>query len=60
MVTKACTRCHRIMEDDRCAICNASSSRNWSGFLIIVDPEKSDIAKELSISLPGEYALRVR
>jgi DNA-directed RNA polymerase subunit E" len=48
------------MEDDRCAICNVSSSRNWSGFLIIIDPEKSDIAKELKIELPGEYALRVR
>jgi len=48
------------MEEDRCAICNISSSRNWSGFLIIVDPEKSDIAKELKITLPGEYALRVR
>ena len=34
--------------------------RNWSGFLIIIDPEKSDIAKELKIELPGEYALRVR
>ena len=60
MVTKACTRCHRIMDDDRCAICNVASSRNGSGFLIIIDPEKSDIAKELKIELPGEYALRVR
>lgn len=60
MVTKACTICHRLMEEDRCAICNKSTSRNWSGFLIIVDPEKSEIAKELKITLPGEYALRVR
>ena len=60
MVTKACTRCHRIMEDERCAICNVSTSKNWSGFLIVVDPENSDIAKELNITLPGEYALRVR
>ena len=60
MVTKACTRCHRIMEDDRCSICNVSTSKNWSGFLIVVDPENSDIAKELNITLPGEYALRVR
>jgi len=48
------------MEDDRCAICNVSTSKNWSGFLIVVDPENSDIAKELNITLPGEYALRVR
>jgi len=60
MVTKACTRCHRIMEDERCVICNVATSKNWSGFLIVVDPEKSDIAKELKINLPGEYALRVR
>jgi len=60
MVTKACTRCHRIMEDERCAICNLATSKNWSGFLIVVDPENSEIAKELQIQLPGEYALRVR
>jgi DNA-directed RNA polymerase subunit E" len=60
MVTKACTRCHRIIEGDHCAICNLATSKNWSGFLIVVDPETSTIAKELKIELPGEYALRVR
>jgi DNA-directed RNA polymerase subunit E" len=60
MVTKACTRCHRIMEDEKCAICNLATSKNWSGFLIVVDPENSGIAKELQIQLPGKYALRVR
>ena len=60
MVTKACTKCHRIMDEDICAICKISTSKNWSGFLIVVDPESSNIAKELNISLPGEYALRVR
>ena len=60
MAIKACTRCHRIMEDERCVICNVATSKNWSGFLIVVDPEKSEIAKELKITLPGEYALRVR
>jgi DNA-directed RNA polymerase subunit E" len=48
------------MNEDRCAICNLPSSTNWSGLLIIIDPEKSEIAKELNITLPGEYALRVR
>lgn len=36
MVTKACTRCHRLMEEDKCAVCNMATSKNWSGFLIIV------------------------
>jgi uncharacterized protein (UPF0218 family) len=28
------------MEEDKCAVCNMATSKNWSGFLIIVDPEK--------------------
>jgi DNA-directed RNA polymerase subunit E" len=48
------------MEEDKCAVCNMATSKNWSGFLIIVDPENSPIAQELQITLPGEYALRVR
>ena len=60
MVTKACRKCHRIMEEDRCAVCNIPTSKSWSSFLIVVDPENSNIAKDLHITLPGEYALRVR
>jgi DNA-directed RNA polymerase subunit E" len=43
-----------------CEVCNLVTSKNWSGFLIIVDPENSDIAHELQIEEAGEYALRVR
>ncbi len=57
MAIQACTQCHRLMEESRCAVCNMATSKNWSGFLIIVDPENSPIAQ---ITLPGEYALRVR
>ncbi|MDI9617713.1 transcription elongation factor subunit Spt4 [Methanothermobacter sp.] len=60
MTEKACTRCKRITSDERCPVCNVPASTNWSGLLIVIDPEKSDIARELDIKLPGEYALRVR
>ncbi len=60
MTIKACTKCKRLTEKDRCPVCGVLTSSNWSGVLIIIDPENSDIAKELSITLPGEYALRVR
>lgn len=60
MTEKACTRCKRITNDERCPVCDVPSSTNWSGLLIIIDPERSDIARELNITLPGEYALRVR
>ncbi|MGL6298519.1 MAG: transcription elongation factor subunit Spt4 [Methanobacteriaceae archaeon] len=60
MVQKACTSCKRISQKDLCPVCNKPTSTNWSGYLIIIDPDKSDLAKELNITLPGEYALRVR
>jgi DNA-directed RNA polymerase subunit E" len=41
-------------------VCDITTSTNWSGLLIIIDPERSDIAQELNINIPGEYALRVR
>jgi len=57
---KSCTSCKRISTKERCPFCNNPTSTNWSGLLLIIDPDNSDIAKELNITLPGEYALRVR
>lgn len=57
---KACLRCKRVTDDDICPICKSSTSDNWSGSLIIIDPSTSKIAKELGIMTPGEFALRVR
>ncbi|KZX10680.1 transcription elongation factor subunit Spt4 [Methanobrevibacter filiformis] len=60
MSQKSCTSCKRITTKERCSVCNNPTSSNWSGLLIIIDPESSDIAGELNINLPGEYSLRVR
>ncbi|MCJ7608235.1 DNA-directed RNA polymerase subunit E'' [Candidatus Bathyarchaeota archaeon] len=44
-----------------CPNCKSTSlSDDWLGELIIVDPEKSAIAKNLEIKTAGRYALRVR
>lgn len=44
-----------------CPNCKSSNlSSDWSGLLIVIDPEKSEIAKKLNIKAPGKYALRVR
>ena len=60
MTLKACTHCSLLTDKERCPACKNPTSTNWSGLLIIVDPEHSDVAKELGITEPGEYALRVR
>ena len=56
----ACTVCKRLTPKERCDVCGNPTSSNWSGLLIITDPEESELAKELNITLPGEYCLRVR
>jgi len=34
-------------------------SSEWSGLVIIINPEKSQVAKTLAITKPGRYALKV-
>ena len=60
MALKACTDCSLLSEKEQCPECKNPTSSNWSGLLIVTDPENSDVAKELGITKPGEYALRVR
>ena len=57
----ACKECHLILEAKSCPRCPDSEvSREWQGFVEVLNPEKSDLAKEMGIRTPGRYALRVR
>ena len=60
MVLKACTHCSLLSEKAQCPECKNPTSLNWSGLLIVTNPEESDVARELGITKAGEYALRVR
>ncbi|MBD40550.1 MAG: transcription elongation factor subunit Spt4 [Candidatus Poseidoniaceae archaeon] len=58
----ACGECHMILADkvDQCPRCpTARVSTDWQGFVIIMQPERSEIAKRLQVSQPGQYALKV-
>jgi len=57
---RACKSCHRLSEEETCPACKAPTSQYWSGYMAIVDPEKSEIARIMEIKTPGEYALKVR
>jgi len=58
---KACRTCHKILDGASCPICGSNdTSTDWSGFVVIINPQASEIAKKLEIDLPGKYALRVR
>jgi DNA-directed RNA polymerase subunit E" len=61
MKKKACKKCRRIVEKDVCPTCKTSDfTEDWSGYVVIIDPSNSEIAKKLNITEPGRYALRVR
>ncbi|MEW5760496.1 MAG: transcription elongation factor subunit Spt4 [Candidatus Thermoplasmatota archaeon] len=57
---KACKKCRLISEGDICPKCSGETSKDWQGYLIIVDYTKSEIAKKLEINENGRFALRVR
>jgi DNA-directed RNA polymerase subunit E" len=60
-MVRVCRECHRVVEGETCVICGTSNlSEDWAGYLVIIDPEHSEIAKKMSITLPGRYALKVR
>ncbi|MDI9393899.1 MAG: transcription elongation factor subunit Spt4 [Euryarchaeota archaeon] len=61
MADKACRQCLRILEGQTCPVCGTSDlSNEWSGLVIILDTERSEIAKRLGVDIPDRFALKVR
>ncbi len=56
----ACKNCFTITESERCPNCGGELSKDWQGYVVVIDPEKSEIAKKLNIKKAGAYALKVR
>ncbi len=57
---KACRKCRAITRENRCPVCGSDDlSVNWSGMIIIIDPEKSEVAKMIGAKAPGRYAINV-
>jgi DNA-directed RNA polymerase subunit E" len=57
---KACKNCKTITDQNKCPRCGGEVSREWQGYLLVMDPEKSEIARKMGINAPGRYALRVK
>ncbi len=61
MRERACTNCKTLFYGSVCPNCKSTSySEDFSGLLIVLNPEKSEIAKRAGINTPGRYALKVR
>lgn len=61
---RACRTCLTVVnsKEEPCPECRKTDhmSPNFSGLLIIYQPEKSKIAKKIGHTKPGMYAIRVR
>ena len=58
---KVCKRCKMFVEGELCPTCKTSSfTTTWQGRLFISDSEESMIAKQVGITVKGEYAIKIR
>ncbi len=58
---KACRDCHFVTEEESCPMCRGSNlSKDWLGFVHVIDASRSIIAKKMNIDANGRYALKVR
>ena len=56
----ACKTCHVLTDKTICPNCSIPTSKRWRGYVVIRDPETSQIAEKMNIKKPGKYALKVR
>jgi DNA-directed RNA polymerase subunit E" len=60
-MSRACRNCKIIIEENVCPTCKGTDlSDDYSGLLIVVDPEGSLMAQKMDIKKEGRYALKIR
>ena len=53
--------CKMISYGNICPNCKGNSfSDDFTGVLVVVNPETSEMAKKIGVTKPGRYALKVR
>jgi DNA-directed RNA polymerase subunit E" len=60
MAERACKRCKYVSFEKTCPLCGTETTTDWTGLIVVVDPEDCALAEELNINSPGRYALKVR
>lgn len=59
---RACKNCRYIIygNDKACPKCQGELSEKFSGMIIILEPERSEVAKIAELNAVGSYAIRVK
>jgi len=57
---KICKNCKLFITGDKCPVCKTNQfTDSWKGKIVILDAEKSEIAKKLELKVKGEYAIKI-
>ncbi len=58
----ACKECRYIIhtKEKVCPKCQGELSEKYSGMVIVLDPERSEVAKLIGVNMIGSYAVRVK
>ncbi|HLC53988.1 MAG TPA: transcription elongation factor subunit Spt4 [Candidatus Nanoarchaeia archaeon] len=59
---KACKKCKAIYEGAKCPNCGASSedsAETFKGRIVVLDEERSEIAKNVKITKKGTFAVKL-
>ncbi len=57
---KACRTCKYLTDKPKCPLCESDQfSDSWKGKIIVINAEKSEIAKNTGIKVKGEYAIKL-
>lgn len=58
---KACKICNTIYEGDKCPKCESREfTDNFKGRIVLLNPEKSEIASKLNLKNKGNFAIKTR
>jgi DNA-directed RNA polymerase subunit E" len=60
-MNKACKKCKILTDKKKCPICGSTElSKKFSGSVIIIDPEESEMAEKIEATIKGKYVVRVK
>ena len=58
---KACKFCNTIYEGEKCPKCDSKeSTESFKGRIVLLNPEKSEIAPKLKLKDKGNFAIKTR